>query len=1287
MPSIVDDLAQRAASLAREVDAGQAAEANAERLLDLFRGLLQQLPLVDASHHQSLLQRELRDQLQRTLAPLLDVTGEVPADGDLLRTCVNSDAFRRLHASIAATLEADVEGVRGDSARVDREPLHELDDLAPLHELPELLRELASEPASESSHILSEGWRRLQAFAPLDLLESEQWELVPRALLAAVRGGGAGGPADMLGEWIALCEGLLSEGSPAQRAELFTTLGSALALIAGDGSAEVVGRLSSLSRLFSRARLLIVSETVILPAALRDAVVEQCLGLTQCAPRTQQHLAAHDVPAEWLSVMLSGGCWREATWRHARIGALLDACTCACRQPLSVADADGDGGTGEGHAGESVAEPSTCQLELMLRIHHMCALAHLLRGRSATTRDATARAGSAPAGADGCATRGDDAWAAEDSALEVLLARVHELARMPCDAPTKFGGASPLLAKREVALTALAPALEAAVRRIVDERGPECRSIPATFHHALAPLVAGLGDSHAPELAQPDEEMICAVRATEALMPAIAAIAGSSHGRAALLSEPALIQCLASCGLRAVTLMQEAEPSWATKTRERLGFLLLSPLGAMLADAPAHTVPLLLPLVGERLQAVGSASGSAAHARASSALGAVLRPWCSSAHAALALCSLPPAAAALAALSLHCAMCDNVDGAQEQRRESTGERRSRLMDRDGREMIGRSCPCTVHPSPPPAEALRASVLAGQPCGLLALAEAGSPRRLAADFVHVASLPVSIHAGLHAYPAAGEEQPVWRALGALLGLLSWPHAATLACDDTAPTMQKERLREAFDGPVRALVTSTRQSFEARAAGALLLTLLCGGVEASLLLSRRYDLTRQLRRIHYALEADELSVEATELASPPPGCDVAGLAEQLGATWRALARESTTGGDVHAPVVDLSSVYRAQLLTQLTQWGVPSEWAMPEGSDDSSEHLLLRVTRRAAGGGTSVTDGVSSGRSKGELVNVGPSLAATWPSPSLRPRMRAVEPLLHMRGFAPRLQVILRAHESVHVGDELVKTPDAFDSPEIPLPATPKEIDVDGADLPPHVMTGIVQLVRYAHRVGGCDLGECEADGLPISLQEIGLAYHRAVAHTAGAATAGAFDCFAAVCLVVGEPQAGVHALASLASHPMSAYLWPRRGDIWRVRPAPLERLLQLIDDILPHELPRVHAALRGAAVAATAPVSRWLHQSWLNVLPWDSMLAALLIPMCFGADFQVYLCLAALRHIEREILERSHSHALLAFLLHYPLEGFEPVDALEHMFELRGRWHSKCMASLLDGLPVAAGSDE
>ena len=101
---------------------------------------------------------------------------------------------------------------------------------------------------------------------------------------------------------------------------------------------------------------------------------------------------------------------------------------------------------------------------------------------------------------------------------------------------------------------------------------------------------------------------------------------------------------------------------------------------------------------------------------------------------------------------------------------------------------------------------------------------------------------------------------------------------------------------------------------------------------------------------------------------------------------------------------------------------------------------------------------------------------------------------------------------------------------------------------------------------------------------------------------------------------------------------------------------------------------------------WL-QSWLNVLPWDSMLAALLIPMCFGADFQVYLCLAALRHIEREILERSHSHALLAFLLHYPLEGFEPVDALEHMFELRGRWHSKCMASLLDGLPAAAGSDE
>ena len=114
-----------------------------------------------------------------------------------------------------------------------------------------------------------------------------------------------------------------------------------------------------------------------------------------------------------------------------------------------------------------------------------------------------------------------------------------------------------------------------------------------------------------------------------------------------------------------------------------------------------------------------------------------------------------------------------------------------------------------------------------------------------------------------------------------------------------------------------------------------------------------------------------------------------------------------------------------------------------------------------------------------------------------------------------------------------------------------------------------------------------------------------------------------------------------------------------------------------EMPQCASAMRRVGMPVALPATRWLHAGWLNVLRWDALTAALLLPWLLGADFEVYLCVAAMRYVAPALVGGGCAHPTelhLHMLLH-PLDGFDPLEAMPFMLGLRDRHGEACQALL------------
>ena len=591
----------------------------------------------------------------------------------------------------------------------------------------------------------------------------------------------------------------------------------------------------------------------------------------------------------------------------------------------------------------------------------------------------------------------------------------------------------------------------------------------------------------------------------------------------------------------------------------------------------------------------------------------------------------------------------------------------------------------------------ASLVSSGAEGLIALAQAGVAWRRVQGFVEAAQTPGGCNE-LHSPPVAGQATPLLVALSRVLLVTAWPHAVPLALAPSADADVASggsrggmALRAAFALVMSKLVLFSAErgsrerhaphnAEEAPAAALLMLIVLCGDVEASLLLRRRFALVSHLQ----GLDAEAVtSITGPLTVDAPDDRDgVAGVAhegeiiemvaephdaqlELISAPRSPEAADSSsaTAAEATDSMVDLNCVCRARLLSRLLQWGVSSEWALPHGSLSCSP--LFPLARPPATDCTPLEPAAAS-----DSAEEAESLRRCIADADNR-RVRSAAPLILGRGAAPALRALCRAlrrHESSALHDACNNTEADVEVKALP-PLCPAAAGAPPPVLPAHCHTGALLAIRYLQRVHAAG-GSLRVEDTAAFLAAVG---------TADGAPSGCccFDSFALVSLALMMDASEAHAtLRLLAEESFSALLWPRRAERLRSLRGPVWRwAIPLVEEMVEAELPLVHAALRRTGVPLALPLLRWLSQSWLNVLRWEDVCAATLLPLLLGADYLSYICFAAVSHAAPALHERADSGDLLVYMLQEPLAEFGVADALPLMQQMRRRWRPRCIAAM------------
>ena len=160
------------------------------------------------------------------------------------------------------------------------------------------------------------------------------------------------------------------------------------------------------------------------------------------------------------------------------------------------------------------------------------------------------------------------------------------------------------------------------------------------------------------------------------------------------------------------------------------------------------------------------------------------------------------------------------------------------------------------------------------------------------------------------------------------------------------------------------------------------------------------------------------------------------------------------------------------------------------------------------------------------------------------------------------------------------------------------------------------------------------------------------------------------------------LELLKACPCSVFLWPEYGAMYsavingnksdqqrRCVDSFLLQLAHFVYIIGEKETPQAFAALSISGVSLINVVTTWTRHCFINHLDISEIMAYILFPLRFGADYQVYFIVALLKHLEEDIKRSSWKFAIDELLLQNPIVGFDPVNEFASMKELEKTYRS------------------
>ncbi|XP_063951551.1 protein broad-minded-like isoform X3 [Lytechinus pictus] len=171
---------------------------------------------------------------------------------------------------------------------------------------------------------------------------------------------------------------------------------------------------------------------------------------------------------------------------------------------------------------------------------------------------------------------------------------------------------------------------------------------------------------------------------------------------------------------------------------------------------------------------------------------------------------------------------------------------------------------------------------------------------------------------------------------------------------------------------------------------------------------------------------------------------------------------------------------------------------------------------------------------------------------------------------------------------------------------------------------------------------------------------------------------------GDKDRAWSVVQKMASLLVSAYIWmprlhasvqlPVELAMSGIRPV-FSTTCYLIELILQTELPQLYSAFRLSGYTPSQICQHWLSQCFWNYLNWPDICLYVCLCVLIGCDYQVYLCVAILRHMQPTILHHTQQQQLQIYLKENSLEGFHVGDHLAYMKNLERKFRGTVLQDM------------
>ncbi|RXM31294.1 hypothetical protein EOD39_7152 [Acipenser ruthenus] len=119
----------------------------------------------------------------------------------------------------------------------------------------------------------------------------------------------------------------------------------------------------------------------------------------------------------------------------------------------------------------------------------------------------------------------------------------------------------------------------------------------------------------------------------------------------------------------------------------------------------------------------------------------------------------------------------------------------------------------------------------------------------------------------------------------------------------------------------------------------------------------------------------------------------------------------------------------------------------------------------------------------------------------------------------------------------------------------------------------------------------------------------------------------------------------------------------------------IEMLLKIEVPLVFSAFRMSGFTPSQICQQWLAQCFWNYLDWTEICHYIATCIILGPDYQIYICIAVLKHLQQEILQHTQTQDLQVFLKEEAIPGFHVSNYLAYMERLEQTYRSMVLTDM------------